>query len=193
MMRAAYFTGQLLLAMPGIGDPRFRRAAIAIVSHDAMGAMGIGLTRETTLTVSEMLDQSGIAGTVTPDPFVIDGGPVERQRGFVVHSRDWGGEGTVDVVSHGDARSSGSFAVSGALDVLRAIGAGTGPTVWQIALGYAGWSAGQLETEIAEAAWHVTGFDLAVLAQIPPDERWRTVLARDGIDPARIAVRGGTA
>lgn len=180
-----YFTGQLLLALPAIGDPRFDHAAIALISHDEEGAMGIAVNQPAEFTVSELLDQAGIAGTVSPDPWVLVGGPVEQQRGFVIHSPDWGGEGTIDV--------AGKFCVSGSLDVLRAIAEGRGPSIWQVSLGYAGWGPGQLESEIAADAWHVTGLDRHLLFDVDPAERWRSAMQRDGIDPARIVARGGTA
>lgn len=180
-----YFTGQLLLALPGIGDPRFDHAAIALISHDNDGAMGIAINQPAEFTVSELLDQAGIAGTVAPDPWVLVGGPVEPQRGFVIHTDDWGGEGTIDV--------AGLFSVSGSMDVLRAIAEQRGPSVWQVALGYAGWSSGQLEAEIAADAWHVTALDRQLLFEVEPADRWRAAMVRDGIDPARIVAQGGTA
>lgn len=180
-----YFTGKLLLALPAIGDPRFDHAIIAMVSHDADGAMGIAIGQAGDFTVSEVLDQAHLPGSITPDPPVMIGGPVEPQRGFVVHSRDWGGQGTIDV--------AGRFAVTASLDVLRAIAEGRGPGRWMLAMGYAGWGAQQLEGEIAADAWHVTDIDEAVLFDLAPESRWAATMARDGIDPARIAVRGGRA
>ena len=180
-----YFTGQLLVAMPSMGDPRFAHAVIAIVRHDADGAMGVAIGEAAEFVVSELLDQAGLPGTIAPDPWVLVGGPVEPQRGFVLHSRDWGGEGTVDV--------AGRFAMSGQLDILRAIAEDRAPTRWLVALGYAGWGPGQLEDELTDDAWHVTAIDDEILFAIPPEDRWRAVLARDRIDPARIVVRGGSA
>ena len=180
-----YFTGQLLLALPAIGDPRFDHAIIALISHDAEGAMGIAIGQTGDFAVSEVLDQADMPGMISPDPMVMIGGPVEPQRGLVVHSRDWGGQGTIDV--------AGKFAVSGSLDVLRAISTGKGPARWLLAMGYAGWGPGQLEGEIAADAWHVTDLDQDILFEIAPESRWRATMARDGIDPARIAVRGGRA
>lgn len=180
-----YFTGKLLLALPSIGDPRFDHAIIALVSHDADGAMGIAIGQVGDFAVSEILDQADVPGAISPDPWVLIGGPVDTQRGFVVHSRDWGGQGTIDV--------AGKFAVSGSLDVLRAISTGKGPARWLLAMGYAGWGPGQLEGEIAADAWHVTDLDEDILFELAPESRWRATMARDGIDPARIAVRGGRA
>lgn len=180
-----YFTGKLLLALPAIGDPRFDHAIIAMVSHDADGAMGIAIGQTGDFSVSEVLDQAQLPGTISPDPPVMIGGPVEPQRGFVIHSQDWGGQDTIDV--------AGQFAVTASLDVLRAIAEGKGPSRWMLAMGYAGWGAGQLEGEIAHDAWHVTDMDPHILFDLAPDSRWAATMARDGIDPARIAVRGGRA
>ncbi len=180
-----YFTGKLLLALPAIGDPRFDHAILAVVSHDAEGAMAIAIGSPGDFSVSEVLDQAQLPGTISPDPAVLIGGPVEPGRGFVVHSLDWGGQGTVDV--------AGLFAVTASLDVLRAIATGKGPKRWSLAMGYAGWGAGQLEAEIASDAWHVTELSSDILFELAPEARWRATMARDGIDPARIAVRGGQA
>lgn len=185
MAASHFYTGQLLLALPAIGDPRFDHAVIALASHDAGGAMGVAINLAADLSVADLLDRAGVAAQIDVPGRVLVGGPVEPQRGFVVHSRDWGGEGTIDV--------AGLFALSGALDVLKAIAAGRGPSRWQIALGYAGWGPGQLESEIACDAWHVTPSDPASLFDIAPDARWRAIMARDGIDPARIVMRGGQA
>jgi putative transcriptional regulator len=180
-----YFTGQLLLALPAIGDPRFDHAIIAMISHDAKGAMGVAIGQPGGFTVSEILDQADLPGTLSPDPRVLVGGPCEPQRGFVLHSRDWGGAGTIDV--------AGCFALSASLDVLRAIAQGRGPSRWHLAMGYAGWGPGQLEAEFACDAWHITPAEESILFGIAPESRWRATLARDGIDPARIAMRGGRA
>ncbi len=180
-----YFTGQLLVALPAIGDPRFAHAVIAIVSHDADGAMGIAISHPSSSLFREVRHQMELEDSAADDRRLLVGGPVEPTRGFVVHSRDWGGEDTIDV--------AGRFAVSGSLDVLRAIAGRRGPTHWQLAMGYAGWGPGQLEGEIAADAWHVTPSDPHLLFDIAPEARWRAALARDGIDPHRIALRGGRA
>jgi len=182
---SAWFTGKLLLALPAIGDPRFDHAIIAMVSHDDEGAMGIAIGMPGDFTVSEILDQAQLPGAISPDPWVLIGGPVDPQRGFVLHSRDWGGQDTIDV--------AGKFAVSASLDVLRAIAEGRGPSRWLLAMGYAGWGAGQLEAELAADAWHVTDIEDTILFDLAPESRWAATMARDGIDPARIAVQGGRA
>ncbi|MFM6854713.1 MAG: YqgE/AlgH family protein [Sphingopyxis sp.] len=180
-----YFTGQFLLALPAIGDPRFDHSIILMISHDEDGAMGIAIGDPGDVTVGEVLEEMALPAALPANPAVLVGGPVEPQRGFVIHSRDWGGEGTIDV--------AGLFAVSASLDVLRAIAGGRGPRQWQLAMGYAGWSAGQLEGEMMGDAWHLTPSDPAILFDIAPQRRWAATMARDGINPARIAPHGGTA
>jgi len=129
---APFLTGQFLLALPGIGDPRFEHAVIAICAHDANGAIGIGLGATIAgLGLHDLLAQFSIDPGVAPDAPVHFGGPVEPRRGFVIHSNDWGGQDTINV--------AGRWSLSGTIDVLRAITEGTGPSCWLVALGYAGW------------------------------------------------------
>ena len=138
-----FLTGQFLLAMPGIGDPRFERAVIAVCAHDVEGALGIGIGDTIDgLTLHDLLDQFEIEPGVAPDTPVHFGGPVEPRRGFVLHSPDWGGQDTIDV--------GGRWSLSGTIDVLRAIAEGTGPSRWLVALGYAGWGEGS-----STARWRV--------------------------------------
>ncbi len=181
-----WFTGKLLLAMPGIGDPRFEQSVIAIVSHDEEGAMGIGCSAESAMRFAELLEQSGVEPRVaTPEAPILIGGPVETTRGFIVHSLDWSGQGSIDV--------AGRFGLTITLDVLRALAAGKGPSRWFAALGYAGWGEGQLEEEVANGGWHVTDCDDAALFDLSPETRWASVFVRDGIDPLRLASVGGRA
>ena len=186
MESTPYLTGQFLLAMPGIGDPRFERAVIAMCSHDAEGALGIGLgTVFDGLTFHGMLRQLEIDPGETPDADVHLGGPCEPRRGFVLHSRDWGGGDTVDV--------AGRWALSGTLDVLKAIAGGIGPSRWIPALGYAGWGEGQLDGELARHGWFNVAGDDALLFDTDPDDRWEAGFAGAGIDPRMLAATTGTA
>lgn len=181
-----WFTGQLLLALPGIGDPRFEQAVIAMISHDEDGAMGIGIADPVEgMTVGAVLDQLDIAHDDPLDQPVYLGGPVEPSRGFVLHSRDWAGAGAVQV--------SGRWMVSSSHDILRAIGDGRGPARWLVALGYTGWSPGQLEEEMIRHAWHLTPGSDALLFDTPPAARWRAAFAEAGIDARLLTVEGGEA
>ena len=186
MDTAAYLTGQFLLALPGIGDPRFEHAVIAMCSHDADGALGIGLgTAVEGLTFHDMLRQLDIAVGDVPDAPVHLGGPCEPRRGFVLHSRDWAGGDTVDV--------AGRWALSGTLDVLKAIAAGTGPARWVAALGYAGWGEGQLDGELTRHGWLNLAGDDALLFDTRAEHRWEAGLGGAGIDPRLLAMTTGTA
>jgi putative transcriptional regulator len=181
-----WFTGQLLLALPGIGDPRFAQAVIAMVSHDEDGAMGIGVADPIEgMTVGAVLDQLDIAHDDPMAQPVFLGGPVEPSRGFVLHSRDWGGEGVIDV--------AGRWMLSISHDILRAIAEGRGPTRWLIALGYAGWSPGQLEGELVHHGWHIIPGSDALLFDAPPATRWQAAFAEGGIDARLLTTEGGEA
>lgn len=181
-----YLTGQFLLAMPGIGDPRFERAAIAICAHDAGGAVGIGLGEVIEeLGLHTLMEQFKIDPGVAPDAPVHLGGPVEPRRGFVIHSTDWSGQDTIDV--------AGRWALSGTVDVLRAIAEGKGPRRFVVALGYAGWGEGQLDEELTRHGWFNVNGDLGLLYDTPADERWQGGFAEAGVDSRLLATEAGTA
>ena len=185
-MESAYLTGRFLLAMPGMQDPRFARAVIAMCAHDAEGALGVGVGMTIGgLGLHDLLQQFDIAPGAAPDAPIHFGGPVEPRRGFVLHSQDWGGQDTLDV--------AGRWSLSGTIDVLRAIAEGKGPTRWIVALGYAGWAAGQLDGELARPGWVPVTGDEALLFDTDADARWAKAFAGEGIDPRLLAVEGGTA
>jgi len=186
MDQPAYLAGQFLLATPGMPDPRFARAVIAICAHDAEGAVGIGLGATISgIGFHDLLDQFEIDHGDSPDAPVHLGGPVEPRRGFVVHSRDWSGQGTVDV--------AGRWCLSGSIDVLRAIAEGRGPGRWVIALGYAGWGEGQLDDELSRPGWLNVPGDLDLLFDTAADDRWDRGLAAIGIDPRLLSGLAGNA
>ncbi|WP_326524088.1 YqgE/AlgH family protein [Sphingomonas sp.] len=186
MQTAIFLTGQFLLAMPGIGDPRFDRAVIAMCSHDENGALGIGLGSVLDgLSFHDVLKQLDIDPGMTPDVPVCLGGPCEPRRGFVLHSRDWSGADSVDV--------AGRWVLSGTLDVLKAIAAGTGPARWVPALGYAGWGEGQLDGEMTRHGWFNVAGDDALLFDRAADDRWEAGFAGAGINPRLLAATTGRA
>ncbi len=186
MEATPYLTGQILLAMPGIGDPRFERAVIAICAHDAHGALGIGVGATIDgLKLHELLRQFEIEPGEAPDAPVHFGGPVEPRRGFVLHSPDWAGQDTVDV--------AGLWSLSGTLDVLRAIAEGVGPSRFVVALGYAGWGEGQLDEEMTRHGWFNIAGDAALLFDESGEDRWERGFESAGIDPRLLATAGGTA
>lgn len=181
-----YLTGQFLLAMPGIGDPRFERAVIAMCAHDDAGALGIGIGETIEgLSFHDLLRQFEIEAGDAPDVPVHFGGPVEPRRGFVLHSTDWSGQDTISV--------GGRWALSGTIDVLRAIADGVGPRHWLVALGYAGWGEGQLDEELTRHGWFSTDADTQLLYEVDAAERWAKGFATAGIDPRLLANSTGTA
>ncbi len=179
-------SGQLLLAMPGIGDPRFERAVIAMCAHDENGALGIGIGRIVPrLGLHGLLEQLEIPVGAAPDVPVHLGGPVEPQRGFVLHGLDWGGEDTLRV---GDR-----WALTGTLDILRALAEGRGPARFLVALGYAGWADGQLDQEMLRPGWFPTAGSDALLFDTAVDARWSAAFAAAGIDTRMLAATAGRA
>ncbi len=186
MESARFLVGQFLLAMPGIGDPRFEQAVIAMCEHDEEGAVGIGIGAEIDgLGLHDVLDQFDIDHGVAPDAPVHFGGPVEPQRGFVIHSNDWGGQDSIAV--------AGRWSLSGTVDVLRAIADGTGPKQWVVSLGYAGWGAGQLDAEMLRHGWFNVPAGVALIYDTAAADRWTAAFASAGIDPRLLAPQTGTA
>jgi putative transcriptional regulator len=181
-----FLVGKILLAMPGIGDPRFDRAAIAMCAHDENGALGLDIGKIVPrVRLHDLLGQFDIEPGLAPNCLVHAGGPVEQQRGFVLHSLDWGGDGTIQVADR--------WGLTGTIDALRAIAEGRGPTRWLVALGYAGWGEGQLEGELARPGWHVAESDDGLIFGTKPSERWVAAFEASGIDPRMLSPSGGHA
>jgi putative transcriptional regulator len=186
MTEAMYLGGRLLLAMPGMGDPRFDHAVIAMCVHDANGAFGLGLGHiRQGVTLHELLRELEIEPRLAPDCPVHHGGPVEPGRGFVLHSADWASADTMAVPGLG--------ALSASLDILRAIAAGEGPQHWLIALGYAGWGAGQLDGEMRRHGWYAAEGRPAILFETATEARWAATWRAEGIDPSVLASETGRA
>ncbi len=181
-----FYVGNLLLAMPGMGDPNFDHAVIALCVHDEDGAMGIDIGSEMGgLGLRALLANFDLDGSRVPDTPVLRGGPVEPQRGFVLHSLDWGGQDMVQVDQ--------LWGLSGSLDILKAIAEGRGPSRYLVALGYAGWGAGQLEGEMTRHGWFLTPADQRIVFDTPTRSRWSRAFAASGIDAAMLASAPGQA
>ena len=190
MTEPRFLTGKLLLAMPGMGDPRFERAVIAMCAHDENGAVGIGIGHKRAgLKLRALLTQLGIDPGEAPDAAVHHGGPVEPGRGFVLHSTDWGGQDSLQV----NGLAGELFAMTGTIDVLKAIAEGRGPAKWIVSLGYAGWSEGQLDEEMTRHGWFAADGDPDLLFEVPTDERWAAAFKAAGIDPRMLATQAGAA
>lgn len=181
-----FYVGQLLLALPGIGDPRFEHSVIAMCAHDEDGALGIGIGEEIEgLTLRELLSTFDLDGSGIPDAPVLRGGPVEPRRGFVLHSLDWGGQEMLQV--------GNLWALSGSIDVLTAIAEGRGPSRYLVALGYAGWGSGQLEDEVKRGGWFLAPADDGLPYDQSAEKRWGTAFRTRGIDPALLVGDMGSA
>jgi len=181
-----FLAGQFLLAMPGIGDPRFDKAVLAICAHDENGALGIGLGRVIPrIRFHDLLSQLDIEPGTSPNAVIHHGGPVEPQRGFILHSLDWAGEGSVDV--------AGRWGLTATLDILKAIAEGRGPSRWIAALGYAGWSAGQLDEEMTRHGWFAVDGTDDLMFRADVEDRWGKGFESAGIDPRLLASESGTA
>ena len=172
--------------MPGIGDPRFEKAVIAMCAHDDEGALGVGVGRILPgITLHHLLAQLDIDPGVAPDREIHVGGPVEPQRGFVLHGTDWAGGDTLRVEDR--------WGLTSTLDVLRAIASGEGPKQWLVALGYAGWGEGQLDDEMRRHGWLATRGDDSIIFDESASRRWELAMRSAGIDPRLLASSSGQA
>jgi putative transcriptional regulator len=184
----ASLAGQLLIASPAIEDPRFRQAVILICTHNEDHAMGLVLNKTAEdVNLPELLDQLGVDGDAAPeDGHVLSGGPVGRDRGFVLHSEDYDSAGATLPICDG-------VCLTATRDILHAMTSDTPPERYVLALGYSGWSAGQLEEELADNVWLVGTADTALVFDRSLDTKWSRALARIGVSPDRLQVSGGRA
>lgn len=180
--------GKLLIASPAIEDPRFSRAVILVCTHNEEHAMGIVLNKASDEdNLSELLDQLGVDGDGAPDDaHILVGGPVSRERGFVLHSEDYDSDGATLSICDG-------VCLTATRDVLHAMTSDTPPEKFVLALGYSGWGAGQLEMELAENVWLVGIPDVALVYDPSLDTKWSRALARIGVSPDKLQVTGGRA
>lgn len=186
MTNSLFLTGRILLAMPGMFDPNFDHAVIAMYAHDENGAFGVGIGHvRSDITFHQLLRKIDIDPGLAPDGPVHHGGPVEPGRGFILHSPDWSDNNTMIVEPLG--------ALSGSPAILEAIAAGKGPQRWLIALGYSGWGTGQLEQEMHHHGWHAAAGDPAILFGYQAAERWNATWAAEHIDPAWLVSETGNA
>lgn len=181
-------SGTLLIAMPGLADPRFGHSVVLVCAHSPEGSMGLIVNKPSSdLTLEGLLDHLDIPRTPRGrDIRVHLGGPVERGRGFVLHSPDWSaGSATMAI--------PGGYGMTATLDVLQALAQGAGPARAILALGYAGWGPGQLEEEIARNDW-LTAEGRADLVFGENDAaKWSGALRAMGIDPTGLSAASGRA
>lgn len=183
--------GQILIAMPNMSDARFAKGVILMLEHNDDGAMGILVNKPLeAVKLRDLMDQLSIPATAdrVDDILVHFGGPVDIGRGFVVHSDDV-------TLAHSVLMGppERQLAVTTSLDMLGRIGAGTGPHDVLFCLGYAGWTAGQLEDEIKQNAWLHVPLSSDLLFIIAHDKKWEAAMALAGIDPDHLSTAAGHA
>ncbi|SCA55588.1 conserved hypothetical protein [Candidatus Terasakiella magnetica] len=180
-------TGQLLVAMPNMPDPRFSKAVIYVCSHSEEGAMGLVVNRLVqSLSFPDLLNQLDIESYGMEDQIRVHvGGPVDEERGFVLHSPDYMKDSTVIVGSN--------YALTATVDILRDMASGIGPNRTMLALGYAGWGPGQLDQEILENGWLNVPANDAIVYDDVLDTKWERALGQLGIDPRLLLDEAGHA
>jgi len=176
-----------LIAMPSLGDPNFNGTVTFLCKHDENGALGLIINRPLTMQVADVFAQLDldIADNEKASLPVLGGGPVEPSMGFVLHQSSDTFESTLD--------SSAAIKVTISQDILRSMAGGSGPWPAMIALGYAGWDAGQLESEIAANAWLSVPADPAIVFDTPFEQRWAAAASLLGIDVAQLTSYAGHA
>ena len=191
-VRAAYLNNQLLVAMPTLADPNFVQSVTLVCEHTAKGALGIVINRPLeNMALGDVLDQlsletrqEGLRGQP-----ILRGGPVQQDRGFVLHPPGGPKDGQWDST----LQVSPTLHVTTSRDILGSMARGAGPVSAVVALGYAGWDAGQLEDEIRSNAWLNAPVDDAIIFATPFDQRWQAALKLLGLDAGRLSHQAGHA
>ena len=184
-----FLTGRLLIAMPGIDDPRFEHAVILMCAHSPEHAMGIAVNRPMEgMSLPGLLDKLGVDARIElSDRSVLAGGPVERERGFVLHTDDFNAPKSTLAVAEG-------LALTATREVLEAIAdPDLSPRRAVLALGCAGWSPGQLEREIRDNVWLTCDPDEALVFGEDHDTKWERALAKIGVSAAQLSMQSGRA
>ncbi|MFC5551579.1 YqgE/AlgH family protein [Massilia aerilata] len=179
-----------LIAMPSMNDPIFGGTVVYICEHNDKGVLGVVINKPTDMTMDVLFDRIDLKVTDTLRPNVVDepimfGGPVQDDRGFVLHSPGGRYSSSLSVTD--------DVAFTTSIDVLEAVANGTGPQRMLVSIGYAGWSPGQLEEEIGRNGWLTVGADARVLFDLPIEERYTAAIKLLGIDPLMLATEAGHA
>ena len=184
----SFLEGKLLIALPGMSDPRFDRSVIFVCAHSLeSGAMGLCINKPLGLNFRELVEKLEIEVVPqTPDFPILYGGPVDTGRGFVLHSNDYESEKSTLPISE-------DVSLTATLDILRAIANGKGPRKSVFALGYAGWDAGQVEEEIRANSWVHCDADADLLFGDAPDGKWAAAITKLGIDISGLTANTGRA
>jgi len=186
-MSATFLTNQFLIAMPGMDDPNFAQTVTLVCEHSERGALGIIINRPLTMDLGEVFEQLGLDASQShvSRQSVLLGGPVQTDRGFVLHSPGAGFESTLPV--------SERLHLTTSRDILDALASGQGPERAIVALGYAGWEAGQLEDEMARNAWLTVPVDVSLLFDVPAEDRWQAAGRLLGINLLHLSSDAGHA
>lgn len=178
---------QFLIALPALADSPFARTVTLICQHDAEGAMGVVVNRPAEYTLGEVFEQMGISShdDALRSQAVLAGGPVHPERGFVLHDGTGQWDSSLEIAE--------GLSVTTSRDILEAMARGEGPRHAAVALGCAGWGAGQLEHELVENSWLTAPADADVLFEVPLGDRWQAAAARIGVDMRRMADYSGHA
>tara|TARA_R110002096_G_scaffold300935_1_gene495642 strand:- start:194 stop:763 length:570 start_codon:yes stop_codon:yes gene_type:complete len=183
-----YLKGKILIASPAIGDPRFDKAVIFVCDHSDEHAMGITLNKPVRdLRMPTLFEQLGVKASIrVPDRPILEGGPVDRDRGFVLHTREYGAsDATLPIAD--------DLAMTATKEILAAIASEDAPRRSVLALGYAGWGAGQLDDELQANAWLVADPDETLIFDDAFDDKWTLALKSLGVDPGRLSASSGHA
>lgn len=184
-MSTESLANHFLIAMPGLAESTFAQTVTYLCQHDEDGAMGIVINVPTDMRLGEIFSQLDIEGSFRARDTVMAGGPVQRERGFVLHGDGGFWQATLAITPELHLTSS--------RDILEAIAQGHGPSEHLVAVGYAGWSPGQLESELAANAWLTCPATREVLFHTPPDERFAAAMKLLGLDPGRLSAQAGHA
>ncbi|MBT59595.1 MAG: YqgE/AlgH family protein [Acidiferrobacteraceae bacterium] len=181
------FNNHFLIAMPTLEDPTFERSVALICQHDDKGAMGIVINRSIPLTLGEVLEQLDLSASTINNPQrpIFSGGPVQPERGLVLHSRESEWDSTIPI---GD-----TLALTTSKDILEAMSENRGPSKALFALGYAGWTEGQLEREVGENSWLSAPADNDIIFNTPVEHRWFEAAESVGINLATVSRETGHA
>jgi putative transcriptional regulator len=188
-------TNHFLIAMPNMADPYFSRTLTYVCEHNDQGALGIVVNRPIDMTLQALFERLSLnmKDTARADSPIYFGGPVQTDRGFVLHepAGDW--QATLKVIGGAAGGTGSTIGLTTSKDILEAVGRGEGPAKMLVSLGYAGWSAGQIEHELSQNAWLTVEAKDAILFDLPPDERLPAAMDLLGLDYARLADQAGHA
>lgn len=187
MNKGTFLHNQFLIAMPTLADPSFFHTVTYLCQHDADGALGIVINRLAGMKLGDIFQQMDIKVTAkeTQDVAILSGGPVQQERGFVLHNVCGKWDSSIQI--------SEGIALTTSRDVLEAIAVGSGPSQYLVALGYAGWGAGQLEREVSDNAWLNAPCATDILFRTPYTQRWDQAAKQLGVNIKLLTMQAGHA